>query len=148
LSAYENKILNSGVSIRTRFADECSVLGYGSEIRQVISNLLINALDATPAGGKITVHVYDSLDWHSGKGRGCRVTIADTGGGIDPQHRSRIFEPFFTTKGESGTGLGLWVSNGIVSRAGGSLRVWSSHRPGRSGTCFSIFLPYSPADQS
>jgi PAS domain S-box-containing protein len=146
LSAYENKILNSGVSIQTRFEDECRVLGYSSEIRQVISNLLINALDATPAGGKITVHVCDSLDWHSGTRRGCRMTIADTGGGIDPQHRARLFEPFFTTKGENGTGLGLWVSSGIVSRAGGSLRVWSTHRPGHSGTCFSVFLPDSTAD--
>ncbi len=141
LSAYENKIVQSGVSIQTRLDDERSVLGYSSEIRQVISNLLINALDATPKGGRITVHVCDSPDWHSGTGRGCRMTIADTGGGIDPQHRSRLFEPFFTTKGENGTGLGLWVSSGIISRAGGSLRVWSRQRPGRSGTCFSIFLP-------
>ena len=141
LSAYENKIVKSGVSIQTRLDDERGVLGYSSEIRQVISNLLINALDATPAGGKITIHVYDSLDWRSGTGRGCRLTIADTGSGIDPQHRSRLFEPFFTTKGENGTGLGLWVSSGIVSRAGGSLRVWSTNRPGRSGTCFSVFLP-------
>jgi PAS domain S-box-containing protein len=146
LSAYENKIVKSGVSIQTRFEDKCSVLGYSSEIRQVISNLLINALDATPVGGKITIHIYNSLDWHSGTGRGCRMTIADTGGGIDPRHRSRLFEPFFTTKGENGTGLGLWVSNGIVSRAGGSLRVWSSHRPGHSGTCFSVFLPDSTVD--
>jgi signal transduction histidine kinase len=141
LSAYENKIVKSGVSIQTRLDDERSVLGYSSEIRQVISNLLINALDATAAGGKIIIHICDSLDWRSGTGRGCRLTIADTGSGIDPQNRSRLFEPFFTTKGENGTGLGLWVSSGIVSRAGGSLRVWSTNRPGRSGTCFSVFLP-------
>ncbi len=146
LSAYENKILHSGVTIQTRFEDERGVLGYSSEIRQVISNLLINALDATRPGGKIIVHACDSLDWHSCTRRGCRMTIADNGAGIAPQHRSRLFEPFFTTKGENGTGLGLWVSSGIVSRAGGSLRVRSTQRPGRSGTCFSVFLPESVAD--
>jgi two-component system, chemotaxis family, CheB/CheR fusion protein len=61
--------------------------------------------------------------------------------GIDVQHLSRIFEPFFTTKRENGTGLSLWVSMGIINRAGGFIRVWSTRRPGRSGTCFSIFLP-------
>ena len=146
LTAYENKISRSGVSVQTRLDHECNVLGYSSEIRQVVSNLLINALDATPKGGKIVVHVCQALDWHSGTNRGCRMTVADTGGGIDPQHRARLFEPFFTTKGENGTGLGLWVSAGIVSRTGGSLRVWSTQRPGRSGTCFSVFLPDSVAD--
>jgi len=52
-----------------------------------------------------------------------------------------LFEPFFTTKGERGTGLGLWVSSGIVQKHGGSIRVRSSTRAGRSGTCFSVFLP-------
>ena len=146
LTAYENKISRSGISVQVRLDHECNVLGYSSEIRQVVSNLLINALDATPKGGKIVVHVSQSLDWHSGKSRGCRMTIADTGGGIDPQHRSRLFEPFFTTKGENGTGLGLWVSAGIISRARGSLRVWSTQRPGHSGTCFSVFLPDSVAE--
>jgi two-component system, chemotaxis family, CheB/CheR fusion protein len=143
LTVYENKIVKSGVSIEKRFEGNCGIVGYSSEIRQVISNLLMNALDATPAGGKITIHVFDSPDWRAGKGRGCRMIIADTGSGIASQHRSRIFEPFFTTKGENGTGLGLWVSSGIVSRAGGSLRVWSTQQPGRSGTCLSVFLPNS-----
>jgi signal transduction histidine kinase len=69
------------------------------------------------------------------------MTIADSGIGI-PQHNvARIFEPFFTTKGEQGTGLGLWVASGIISRLGGSIRVRSSVHPGKNGTCFSIFLP-------
>ena len=67
--------------------------------------------------------------------------ISDTGVGIAAQNRVRIFEPFFTTKGEQGTGLGLWVAQGIVSRLGGSIRMRSSTRLGMSGTCFSIFLP-------
>jgi two-component system, chemotaxis family, CheB/CheR fusion protein len=107
----------------------------------VISNLLINALDATPSGGKIILHGRCSSDMRSSHAPGCRLTICDSGTGIDPKNRSRIFEPFFTTKGENGTGLGLWVSNGIVNRAGGSLRLRSTQTGSRSGTCFSMFLP-------
>jgi hypothetical protein len=73
------------------------------------------------------------------------LSIADTGSGIDPKHYARIFEPFFTTKGERGTGLGLWLCRGIVNRVGGSMRVWSSRYPARSGTCFSVFLPADEA---
>ena len=67
--------------------------------------------------------------------------MADSGPGIPAQHRRNIFEPFFTTKGERGTGLGLWVSSGIVRKHGGTIRVRSSTRPGRNGTCFTVFLP-------
>jgi signal transduction histidine kinase len=77
---------------------------------------------------------------------GARVTIADSGPGIDSLHRSRIFEPFFTTKKEVGTGLGLWVSKGIVERHGGTIRLRSRTTPGCSGTVFSIFLPADAAD--
>ncbi len=112
-----------------------------SEIQQVISDLLTNAIEATPEGGKVTVRLHRSIDWRNPETRGYRCTIADTGSGIEPEHRLRIFEPFFTTKGERGTGLGLWVSMGIVQRAGGSMRTWSTQRQGRCGTCFSVFLP-------
>ena len=73
------------------------------------------------------------------------VSIADSGSGIALEDRARIYQPFFTTKGERGTGLGLWVSAGIVNRIGGSIRVWSTRRPGRSGTCFSLFFPAEQA---
>ncbi len=72
---------------------------------------------------------------------GARAVIADTGSGISPDNRERIFEPFFTTKGENGTGLGLWISSGIVLKHGGSIRVRSSTRSGHSGTVFNVFLP-------
>jgi signal transduction histidine kinase len=67
--------------------------------------------------------------------------VADSGPGIPPERRSRIFEPFFTTKGERGVGLGLWVTQNIVQRMGGSIHVKSRHHKQHSGTCFSIFLP-------
>jgi PAS domain S-box-containing protein len=140
LQFYEAKTKKHDVTVAKRLDSEARVVGFINEIRQVISNLLLNAIEATPPGGRVTVHLYDAVDWRTDR-RGYRVSIADTGTGIDSEHRSRIFEPFFTTKGENGTGLGLWVSMGIINRARGSIRVWSTRRPGRSGTCFSIFLP-------
>ena len=82
-----------------------------------------------------------TLKFHRDKGRAAEFELAELVQDllefpeIDPKHRSRPFEPFFTTNGEQGTGLGLWVSLGIVQRAGGSMRVRSTQRPGRSGTC-------------
>jgi two-component system CheB/CheR fusion protein len=138
---FEPKARAQGVTLIQRLEAEGKVVGFGGEIRQVVSNLLLNAIEATPSDGCVTVHLYETADWRRRESRGYRITIADNGGGIDAQHRLRIFEPFFTTKGDKGTGLGLWVSMGIVDRAGGSIHVWSTQRPGRSGTCFSFFLP-------
>src|SRR5260370_35459749 len=91
--------------------------------------------------GTIKVHLLASRDWRNPKRRGVRVFIADNGTGIYRENRSRMFEPFFTTKGEKGTGLGLWVTSGIVDKHGGWIRVRSSTQPGRSGTCFAVFFP-------
>jgi signal transduction histidine kinase len=117
--------------------------GFRSEIVQVVTNLLLNALDATPSGGKVSVHLYAAPPWLCGlHGRsGYCLTVADSGSGIAPKDYARIFEPFFTTKGEKGSGLGLWLCTGIVNRVGGSMRVWSSRLDHCSGTCFSVFLP-------
>jgi len=141
LQFYEPMTKKNGVTVAMRLDSEARVFGFSGEIRQVLSNLLLNALEATPQGGRVMVHVYEATDWRNTARRNCLVSISDTGMGIDSQHRSRIFEPFFTTKGEDGTGLGLWVSMGIVNRAGGCIRVRSTQRPGSSGTCFSILLP-------
>jgi signal transduction histidine kinase len=132
-----------GIVLHQRIETDGAILAFRSELVQVFTNLLLNALDATPAGGQIIMHLYPAPRWlcevHASSGY-C-LSIADTGCGIAPQDRARIYQPFFTTKGERGTGLGLWVSAGIVDRIGGSIRVWSTCRPGRSGTCFSLFLP-------
>ena len=140
---YRPQAEKQGVVLHQRSETDGSILGFRSEIVQVVTNLLLNALDATPAGGQVIVHLYSAPRWlcdiHAQSGY-C-LSIADTGSGIAPQDRTRIYQPFFTTKGEKGTGLGLWVSAGIMDRIGGSIRVWSTSRPGRSGTCFSVFLP-------
>ena len=93
--------------------------------------------------GTITLRVSDSREWSNRRRRGVRVVIADNGRGIPPEQLPTIFEPFFTTKGERGTGLGLWVTRGIVHKYEGSLRVHSRVQPGSSGTCFSVFFPSS-----
>jgi signal transduction histidine kinase len=140
---YRTQAEKQGVVVHQRFETEGAISAFRSEIVQVVTNLLLNALDATPAGGQVILHLYAAPRWlceiHASTGY-C-LSIADTGSGVAPQDRARIYQPFFTTKGERGTGLGLWVSAGIVDRIGGSIRVWSTCRPGRSGTCFSVFLP-------
>jgi len=144
---YRSQADKRGIVIHQRLETDGAILGFRSEIVQVVTNLLLNALDATPAGGQVAIHLYPAPRWlceiHAS--RGYCLSIADTGCGIASQDRERIYQPFFTTKGERGTGLGLWVSAGIVDRIGGSIRVWSSLRPGRSGTCFSLFLPAEQA---
>lgn len=138
---YQPKAKRHGVTLVKRLDTEARFTGFNGEIRQVISNLLLNAIEATPKEGRVTLHLYESFDRRGGNRPGYRVSVADTGIGIDPHHLSRIFEPFFTTKGENGTGLGLWVSMGIINRASGFIRVRSTRRSGHSGTCFSVFLP-------
>jgi signal transduction histidine kinase len=143
LEFYRPQAERQRVAIDRRFETEGTIVGFRGEIVQVVTNLLLNALDATSAGGRIGVHLYPAPPWLCEKHSRCGacLSIADTGGGIDPKHYARIFEPFFTTKVDKGTGLGLWLCRGILNRVGGSMRVWSSRRSGRSGTCFSVFLP-------
>jgi len=107
------------------------------QIRQVLSNLVINAKDAMPNGGKLTIrsrHLPTRDDLHGW----VRILIADTGTGIPREMVSTIFEPFVTTKGEKGTGLGLWIVKGIIQNHAGRLRVKS--KLGK-GTVFRIDLP-------
>jgi signal transduction histidine kinase len=79
-------------------------------------------------------------DWSNGR-EGIRITVADNGSGIPRDKLRQIFEPFYTTKKETGTGLGLWVSRGIVQKHGGSIRVRSRTDGRATGTVFVIFLP-------
>ncbi len=120
-----------------------TIEGFLGEFRQVASNLLLNAIDATPSGGTIRVRVKATLK--NGES-GVRVTFADPGAGIARDVRAKIFQPFFTTKEQKGTGLGLWVALGIVSRHGGTIQIVSSTRGERHGTCVSVWLPAKSAD--
>jgi PAS domain S-box-containing protein len=141
LDLYRRKLESSGISVQTRYESPEGVLGFPGEMRQVFSNLIANAVEAMPSGGKLAIHVRRARDHRDTRRMGIRVTVADNGLGIEPAVRPHIFEPFFTTKGEKGSGLGLWVSQGIVAKHGGSMRVRSFAGPERHGTAFSIFVP-------
>ena len=140
LALVEPRVRTGGVRVVKRMEGECPVSGFPAELRQVFSNLLINAGEACGEGGVITIHVYPSRRW-SDHTPGTRVVIADTGPGIPPDIRSHIFEPFFTTKGAKGSGVGLWVSAGIIEKHGGHFRVFSRTSGSPTGTAFCVFLP-------
>jgi signal transduction histidine kinase len=106
---------------------------YGTEMLQVMSNLIVNSLDALPRAGTLWVRLRR-------RGREIHMVVADNGHGIPAEHRDQIFEPFFTTK-KVGTGLGLALSKRIVEHNRGRIWLRSSIRPGKSGTTFKISLP-------
>lgn len=132
---FRPKLIQRHIELRLELEPSVVVKALVGEIRQVLSNLLSNAIDATAGGGQLRIRTRGLAIRSERFGQ---ITVADTGEGIRHEHLDRIFEPFFTTKETIGTGLGLWVSNEIVRRHGGKIRVRS--RGGR-GTVFSILLP-------
>ncbi len=134
LAIYANKISERNIKIEISMAPGGLVIdGYAGELRQLFSNLIVNAIDATPPGEKIgiTAGHRDGV---------VEVQIADRGSGISPQHLSRIFEPFFTTKRHVGTGLGLWVAREVARKHQGTVELLSSTDPASHGTCAVIRL--------
>jgi PAS domain S-box-containing protein len=141
LQLYSRKIEARQIQVIRRFREVGKINGYADEIRQLFANLVVNAVEAMARQGSLHVRVAPGRDWRGGR-EGLRVTVADNGSGIPAEDLRRIFEPFYTTKKETGTGLGLWVSSGIVRKHGGLIRVRSRVDARVSGTVFSIFLPY------
>jgi PAS domain S-box-containing protein len=140
LTLYQGRLANSGIRVETRYSSSTEILCFENDIRQVLNNLIANALDAMrQTGGRLLVRAHDTVD-HTGR-PGIRITVADTGHGMSPIVRGRVFEPFYTTKELNGTGLGLWISNGIVNRHQGRLTLRSTQHPIHHGTIFSLFLP-------
>jgi PAS domain S-box-containing protein len=141
LHLYFRKLNGKHIEVVKEYDQSASIRGFSGELRQLFSNLVINAVDAMNDGGKLRIHIQRSHDWADGEQPGVRVTIADTGRGIQRSELSHLFEPFYTTKQDIGTGLGLWISSGIVEKHHGRIRVRSTTAFGRSGTVFSVFLP-------
>ncbi len=140
LNLYHGRLSNSGIRVESLYSTETRVLCFENDIRQVLNNLIANAIDAMRGGGRLVVRAHDALEHSSGR-QGVRLTIADTGHGMPEEVRTRLFQPFYTTKGLNGTGLGLWISDGIVKRHNGRLHVRSTQHPVHHGTVFSLFLP-------
>jgi signal transduction histidine kinase len=141
LMLFGPRLVAAGVAVeRIERSTSATVLSSPGELRQVIANLLGNAIDAMRTGGRLRIRI--SQQRHPGQCRDfVRLTIADTGMGIPGNVLPTIFEPFVTTKGETGTGLGLWVTAEIMKRNGWKIRVRSCSHPGHSGTTFSIVIP-------
>jgi PAS domain S-box-containing protein len=141
LGLYQGRLVNANIAVKLGPWGQKSVVCFEGEIRQVLNNLVGNALDAMPHGGKLTIRSRAATD-RATKRKGVILTIADTGSGVPDDVMTKIFEPFFTTKGINGTGLGLWVSKEIVERHKGWLRARSSHGSATHGTVFTLFLPF------
>lgn len=143
LDLYGTRVEAGNVKVEKQFDCPGDIFAIEGELRQVFSNLIVNAVDAVSAGGKVVLRISPAHEWKSPGRQGVRVLIADNGTGINPAYRKELFEPFFTTKGNKGNGLGLWISREIVQKHDGSIRLHSRTTPGASGTVFSVFLPES-----
>lgn len=136
LSMLEMQIKKKEAQVTCNSPQDDTVEGFPGELHQLFTNLIDNALDAIPQRGQITI---ECTSYHAQKDF-C-VTITDNGYGISSKYMDRLFQPLFTTKGENGTGLGLWVSKGIVEKHGGSIEATSAGAPGESGATITVVLP-------
>jgi PAS domain S-box-containing protein len=147
LDLYKARMHTLNIQLEDELDPEATLFCYEGEIRQVLANLVGNAVDATAGGGRLIVRARRSQTWlgdqAGAQAAGVRITVADTGSGMTPEVRGRIFEAFFTTKDATGTGLGLWVSQEIIEKHRGFVSVRSrAAQDGRaSGTVFQLFLP-------
>jgi PAS domain S-box-containing protein len=149
-----SRLVPEDIEIRVQAGPDCSIRADSTQIEQVLMNLVTNARDSMPGGGRLTISTEQTVldaefvyrHGYGGPGRFVRISVSDSGVGMDEATRERIFEPFFTTKETGkGTGLGLAIVYGIVKQHEGYIDVTSE--PGR-GTTFSIYLPtVTAADQ-
>ncbi|HEY4382832.1 MAG TPA: ATP-binding protein [Acidobacteriaceae bacterium] len=128
------------ITLDKEYATNGTIQGFPVELKQVFLNLIGNAMQAMPDGGKLRLRV---AKWYPRGNRagGVCVSIIDTGSGIAPEQAQHLFEPFFTTKSTKGTGLGLWISKGIVQKYGGTIRFRSVRQAAGNITCFRVFFP-------
>jgi PAS domain S-box-containing protein len=144
----EGRFYTLGVDVSSELPPDITVEGFPAELRQVFTNLIANAAEAAGQGGNIVVRVIPRKATTNLLGQrleaGAIVEITDNGPGISPEIRDRLFQPFFTTKGERGTGLGLWVSQGIVRKHAGYIRLDSRTEGTARGTTASVFLASKP----
>jgi len=141
LGIHSRKIQIHNVKLQKSFEGDGVIWGFPGEMRQAFLNLVGNAIEAMAHGGTLNIRLYPSRDSRNGFRRGVRVSIFDNGAGIEKTHRKRLFEPFFSTKDTKGTGLGLWVTQGIVQKHEGAIRFRSSSFSEGKVTCFSVFVP-------
>jgi PAS domain S-box-containing protein len=139
LAVYDSRLKHKTLRIEKKIRRGLRVCTAQGEFKQVLSNLIANAIDASNKGGRILIRARAARHFQSGH-KGIRVTIADDGLGVSPDNRQRLFTPFFTTKREVGTGLGLWITKDLIEKKGGSIQFRSQNQ-GKSGTAIRFFLP-------
>jgi signal transduction histidine kinase len=139
LRLHADTLMRHGVTLDRQLRGPAPARVFGNEILQVLSNLILNAVDAMPSGrGKLTMRVRTM-------GSLAHITVLDNGSGIPAAIASRLFAPYVTGK-EFGTGIGVWLSHRIITKHQGTLRFKTCRKEGRSGTCFRVSLPiYRPA---
>jgi signal transduction histidine kinase len=144
----ERRLSDLGVTTTTEMPEPIEVCAFPAELRQVFTNLITNAAEAAGRGGQVTASIVPQYAGTGANGQklqpGATVTIADNGAGIPDDVQPHLFQPFFTTKGEHGTGLGLWVSRGIINKHGGTISIASDTSDASHGTRVSVFLATDP----
>ena len=135
----ERRIAHQQIQVEREF-HEAIVEGFPAELRQVVTNVLVNAIEAVGPKGRIRIRV-EAAPAEEFRGAGAIIEVADSGPGVADGAAERLFQPFFTTKGEHGTGLGLWVSMGIVQKHGGTIRLVNCGDEEYRGACARIYLP-------
>jgi two-component system NtrC family sensor kinase len=148
LTLFGRRIGEKRLNVSRQYESSEAVTVFPGEMRQVLSNLIANAIEATELEGVLMVRIRSARKWSDEGVHGVRLSVADSGAGMSAAIRSRLGEPFFTTKGQHGTGLGLWVTRSILNRYGGNLQLRSSTSPERHGTVFSMFLPTNMRPQA
>jgi PAS domain S-box-containing protein len=143
LALYQVRFENSGITVINDSANVSPFLCFEGELRQILFNLVSNAFDSMRAGGRLILRCRDIV-LHPSRRRGIRITVADTGSGMNREILRQVFEPFFSTKGIGGTGLGMWITKDLVKKNGGTIRVRSCDRSGRSGTTVVMVFPNEP----
>lgn len=139
LALYERRCRYKSLTVEQKIQPNLTLFTLEGELKQVLSNLIANAIDASRMRGRILIRARASEDFHSGR-QGIRITIADNGVGIPAKHKDKVFLPFFTGKKEVGTGLGLWITKDLLEKEGGYIRFRSTDCA-PSGTVMSIYLP-------
>lgn len=142
LTLHAARLQSANIRIQREIDYEAKIFGFPGELRQVFANLIGNAVDAMPGGGLLRIRVARRPNQFGECG--IAVTVGDTGTGMSAETLHHMFEPFYTTKESTGTGLGLWVTEEIVAKHGGDIKVrsWQSAANGeKSGTVFRVFLP-------
>lgn len=140
LVVYERKLAYKHIEAIVSVNPDLKLYGRQGELRQALSNLVTNAIDASKMNGKIWVRARVSRGRGKVTEEGVRFTLADNGSGMSREVQKKLFIPFFTTKAEIGTGIGLWATKALIEQQGGALR-FRSRQGERAGTAMSIFLP-------